>query len=172
MAFMERLRQSQLNVDIFGRGIRFIGDKWDGLAPYRYALAIENSSSRDYWTEKVADCFLAWTVPIYYGCTNLEDYFPPGAFVRIDINEPDKAIEIISSLMSDDDWRRRLPALNEARQLVLDRYQFFPLMCDLVDRHYENEPTAILALRKYQDSFALIKRVKRRMLRFVENLKP
>ncbi|HKI49344.1 MAG TPA: glycosyltransferase family 10, partial [Desulfobacteria bacterium] len=79
-AFLEYIQQKgSLDIDLFGRAVQFIEDKWDGLAPYKYSLAIENSSGPDYWTEKIADCFLSWSVPIYYGCTNLEDYFPPAS---------------------------------------------------------------------------------------------
>ena len=27
-------------------------------------------------SEKIADCFLAWTMPIYYGCPRIAEYFP------------------------------------------------------------------------------------------------
>jgi len=84
MNFLDFLRSSAFPIDLYGKGINYIEDKWDGLALYRYSLAIENSSGLDYWTEKIADCFLSWTVPIYYGCTNLEDYFPAGSFIRIE----------------------------------------------------------------------------------------
>src|ERR1017187_3892577 len=59
------IRARPERVDIFGRGVRYIANKWDALSPYRYSLAVENSNSSDYWTEKVADCFLSWTLPLY-----------------------------------------------------------------------------------------------------------
>ncbi|MDQ7035759.1 MAG: glycosyltransferase family 10 [Anaerolineae bacterium] len=61
MKFLE-LMQQHINFDLWGKGFQPLEDKWDGLAPYRYALAIENHSSRYYWTEKLMDCFLSWTM--------------------------------------------------------------------------------------------------------------
>ena len=105
--FLNFLRQNaRFDIDVFGRGIRYIKDKWDGLAPYKYSLAIENSSGPDYWTEKVADCFLTWTVPIYYGCTNLEEYFPKESFIRIDIGQPEASLKKIREIIDRDDWEK------------------------------------------------------------------
>ncbi|MFA6133503.1 MAG: glycosyltransferase family 10 [Phycisphaerae bacterium] len=126
MQFLANIQKS-IRFDLFGRGFHFIEDKWDGLAPYRYSLAIENYSGPDYWTEKLADCYLAWSMPIYYGCTNIETYFPPESMVRIDITRPDVADQIRQTLSSDL-WRQRRDAIAEARQLILNKYQLFPFL--------------------------------------------
>jgi hypothetical protein len=119
-------RNRPRDVDFFGRGIRYIENKWDALAPYRYSLAIENSNSRDYWTEKVADCFLSWTLPLYDGCPNLEDYFPADSFIRIDASDHVGTLRRIEELRRSDEWARRMPALAESRRRVLHEYQLFP----------------------------------------------
>ncbi len=121
-------RESIPLVDLFGRGIRWIPRKWDALAPYRFSLAIENSSGPWMWTEKVADCFLSWTVPLYFGCTNLEDYFPEASFVRVNPGDPASVIARIQDLLAGDEWERRLPALEIARRRVLEEYQLFPFL--------------------------------------------
>jgi len=133
MAFLRRIRK-QIQLDLFGKGIRYIQDKWDGLAPYKYSLAVENTKARWYWTEKLADCFLAWTMPIYYGCTNISDYFPRESFVELDILDP-FAPEKIREVIASDLWRRNLDAIAYARQLVLDRYQLFPFIAQEISEH-------------------------------------
>ena len=133
LAFLRLLQADRsLDIDLFGRAIHYIEDKWDGLAPYRYSLAVENSSSPDYWTEKIGDCFLTWTVPLYWGCTNLERYFPPDAFIRIDISEPRKTLDFIKRVIDEDDREKRLPALEEAREKILYNYQLFPHIANIV----------------------------------------
>jgi glycosyltransferase involved in cell wall biosynthesis len=133
MCFYEGLKGDRdLNIDIYGYGIRDIEDKWDALAPYKYSLAVENSSSENYWTEKLADCFLSYTLPIYYGCTNLEKYFPENSFIRIDINDYKQSREIIENLVHEDIWKSRLEAIKEARDLVLNKYQLFPFIADYI----------------------------------------
>jgi len=137
-ALLNFIRQDNtLDIDLFGRAIQFIEDKWDGLGPYKYSLAIENSSSPDYWTEKISDCFLAWTVPIYYGCTNLEKYFPEESFIQINIDHPEKSVEKIKSIIEADNWKKRIPAIEEARNRVLHKYQLFPHLVALIRKHSE-----------------------------------
>jgi hypothetical protein len=152
-SFLEQIKKDpSLDLDLYGKEIHFIADKWDGLAPYRYSLAVENTSGPDYWTEKIADCFLTGTVPLYYGCTNLEDYFPQGAFIRIDIGKPAESLAEIKRILTEDDWEHRIPALKEARELVLNRYQFFPYVSDLIHSEHspggEKKPLTIPAYRR------------------------
>ncbi len=85
--FVEKLQTQFPGIDFFGRGDNFIEDKMDGLLAYRYSIAIENSSQPHYFTEKINDCFLSYTVPFYYGCKNIGRYFPEKSFIRIDITD-------------------------------------------------------------------------------------
>jgi hypothetical protein len=137
---------ASLDVDLFGRGVQFIEDKWDSLAPYKYSLAIENSRSSDYWTEKIADCFLSWTIPFYYGCTNLEEYFPEESFIRIDVEKPEIAVDMIQSAIKNNEWEKRLPALKTARELVLNQYQLFPHLAKRIKSHHTNHGDKIVTL--------------------------
>ena len=119
MCFLERI-SGKVEFDLFGRGFTPLADKWDGLAPYRYSIAVENYRGPDYWTEKIADCFLSWTMPIYYGCTNITDYFPPEAMVLIDIDDIEEAVDKIREAIAQDLWRKNLDAIEYARKLVLE----------------------------------------------------
>ena len=121
--FIDQLRKQMPQIDFFGSGTNFLPDKLDGLLPYRYSIAIENSAQPDYFTEKINDCFLSYTVPVYYGCTNIGKYFPERSFITIDIEQPEKAIRTIEELATNDDWAQRFDAVQEARQLVLHKYQ-------------------------------------------------
>ncbi len=121
--FIEQLQKKIPGIDFFGRHTRPLQDKMDGLLPYKYSIAIENSSAPWYFTEKISDCFLAYTVPVYYGCTNISRYFPEKSVIEMDIRKPERAIRIVEDALAADDWNERLPALQEARELVLNRYQ-------------------------------------------------
>lgn len=159
-------KDTTLDIDYYGRAIRFIEDKWDGLAPYKYSIVLQNSSSADYWTDMVADSFLSWTVPIYYGCTNLEAYFPKESFIRIDIEQPERSLEIIKKTIRDDNWEKRLPALAEARTKILYNYQFFPHIAKCI-RNYATES----GINSIQTIPAYHRSAKARFYRFKYKLK-
>ncbi|MBK6526926.1 MAG: hypothetical protein IPG07_16050 [Crocinitomicaceae bacterium] len=82
LSFIEFLRLEKFEFDLYGRGFNPIDDKFQGLKNYKYSIAAENYSADDYWTEKIQDCFLSWCMPIYYGCTNLENIFPKNLISR------------------------------------------------------------------------------------------
>jgi hypothetical protein len=139
LAFLRAL-QKKVDFDLWGRGFTPIDDKWDGIAPYRYALAIENYSGMHYWSEKLADCFLAWTMPIYYGATNITDYFPAESLIIIDITRPREAIEIIREAIASDRYIKHREAIAYARELILEKYQFFPFIVSHI-RQWESQQT-------------------------------
>jgi hypothetical protein len=121
LEFLTRLK-GDMEYDWWGRGIRDLPDKWEGLAPYHYSLAFENFVAEDYWTEKLSDCFLAWTVPIYGGCPNVEAYFPADAMVRLDLANPERARSAVLRALESEPGERVKEALAVARDLVLERY--------------------------------------------------
>jgi hypothetical protein len=40
-----------------------------------FSIAVESSYEKNYFTEKLIDCLLTKTVPIYWGCPNIGDFF-------------------------------------------------------------------------------------------------
>jgi hypothetical protein len=132
--FINYLRKDKYKIDIFGKGINYIEDKFEGLYPYKYSLVVENSFYPHYWTEKIADCFLSWTMPIYMGCMNIEEYFPKGSIVIIDLNDFEKSRKMITHTVMNNLWGKNIKALMEARELVLNKYQFFPRMVNEINK--------------------------------------
>ena len=144
LAFLKNLESnSDFQFSWYGKGIKYIEQKFDGLYPYRYSFALENTSNDHYWTEKIADCFLAWTIPIYAGCKNISDYFPENSFIPIDLDDFKGTKAKLRYLSQSNYWEENLIALQKARTLVLDEYQLFPFLSNLIqkdpnkeERHY------------------------------------
>jgi hypothetical protein len=62
-------------IDVYGNGYNAISNKIISLKDYRYQIVIENTK-KDFWfTEKLIDCFVTGTVPIYYGCPSIKQFF-------------------------------------------------------------------------------------------------
>ncbi|MCX6786450.1 MAG: glycosyltransferase family 10 [Candidatus Kaiserbacteria bacterium] len=133
VAFVAALKEHfKERLDIFGAGVNHINDKWDGIAPYRYHIVIENSVEKDYWTEKLSDAFLAGAYPIYFGCPNIHAYFPEQTLTTIDIRKPAEAIVIIERVLRQDCYTTSQEALVAAKQLILNDYQFFPALHQII----------------------------------------
>ena len=129
LQFVERLKERWPGaIDVYGRGINPVTDKLDAIAPYKYHVVMENSVTPHYWSEKIADCFLGFAYPFYWGCPNISEYFPAQSLTTIDITRPDQAIDVIARAIEQDLATTRRASLLEARQLVLERYNTFAVI--------------------------------------------
>ena len=117
-------------IDIYGRGINDFDDKWDILAPYRYHIVIENSTSEYYWTEKIADCFLAETYPIYHGCSNIQQFFPQEALTTIDIRNFEQTVDTINHVIHENLAEKQKEFILQSKQLILDKYNLFNVIAE------------------------------------------
>ena len=134
-------------IDVFGRGFRPFDDKWDVLRPYKYHVAIENSSEPYYWTEKIADCYLTGTFPIYHGCTNLSDYFRREAFEPIDIRRPEAAIHTIEAVIDSGRYEASAAVLGEMKSRVLGEYNMFEYAARLCDQLNPDAPKQLVSIQ-------------------------
>lgn len=139
--FVMDLKQRLPELELFGRGIRPLADKADALDPFKYHLAIENFYGPHHWTEKLADPFLGACMPVYYGCPNAEDYFPPESFLRVDIYNLEAAVEIIQRAIRDRLYEKNLKAILESRRRVLEEYGPIPQIVKIInERHQPDAP--------------------------------
>jgi len=139
-AFTQKLMAAMPELDVYGRGVRPILDKREAIDPYRYHIAIENQICPHYWSEKLADTFLGFALPIYGGCPNVGDYFPEESYIAIDIRDADAAVARIREAIASNQYDKRLPAILEARRRVLDEHNLFALLNRLIR---ERDPGAV-----------------------------
>ncbi|EDQ35691.2 Glycosyltransferase family 10 (fucosyltransferase) [Hoeflea phototrophica DFL-43] len=99
------IREKGVDAEILGRGYAPFDQKSDGLAPYRYSVIIENVREPGYFTEKLIDCLLCETVPIYWGAQDIDQIFEPGGMLICDSLED---IKTAIGTTSEADYRARL----------------------------------------------------------------
>lgn len=136
--YIKQLIKDNPNIDLYGRGhnAQYYGDsykgplnydgkcKLKGIAPYEYSVTMENSQQNNYFTEKLADTILSWTVPLYWGCPNIDLFFPEESYYNIDINQnlsPEQLEFIVNKPIN-------IEALSEARNLILDKYNIWEVI--------------------------------------------
>ena len=130
MDFLENIQHLPF-LELYGRGINPIQDKWDVLSKSKYAIAYENFQSDYYWTEKIADCFLSYTMPLYFGCNKIDDFFPSNSFIQIDPNDKHSDL-FLTEVVNSNKWEENLDAISKARELVLNEYQLFPFLSNKI----------------------------------------
>lgn len=132
-AFTQRLKKELPELEIYGHGVRYVEHKYEALAPYRFHLSVENRIAEHHWTEKLADPFLSYAVPIYHGCPNADEYFPADSFVAIDINHFEETLKTIKTLLTTkDEYERRLKAVIEARRRILHEYNLPAMLSQII----------------------------------------
>jgi hypothetical protein len=72
--------------DHFGRGFNEISEKKQGLCDYCFSIVVENATYPNMFTEKITDCFMTGTIPIYYGIENIGDFFDIDGIIKLTDN--------------------------------------------------------------------------------------
>ena len=67
-----------------------------GLKDYMFSIVIENCKEDYYFTEKLTDCLLSGTIPIYWGCPSIGDFFNINGMIIFDTL--DELKEILNNL--------------------------------------------------------------------------
>lgn len=91
-------------IDFFGSGInKPIEFKIDALKNYMFSIAMENegpqhlfSPNTDYFSEKLLDCFLSGTIPVYYGNKSIANYFDINGIILFE--DPSTIDSIVDNL--------------------------------------------------------------------------
>jgi hypothetical protein len=73
--------------DVWGSGYKYFDEKEEALQDYRFSICIMNVSTKNYFTEILTDCFFVGTIPIFWGCPNLGDYFNPEGIITFETVE-------------------------------------------------------------------------------------
>ena len=72
---VDSLKQNDIEFSVYGRTVNNIDYKLTALKDYAFSIVIENSKIDYYFTEKLIDCFSTGTIPIYYGCPSIGNFF-------------------------------------------------------------------------------------------------
>ena len=106
-------------------------DSKDSCFEWMFHFAVENCRSPGYFTEKIADCFATFTVPLYYGDQDIGKRWNEAGIIRLD---PARWVEQANALKPED-YTSRLPAL-------VDNYE-------RAKRYWTFERSLLAALREH-----------------------
>lgn len=135
---VNKLLQSDIEFDFYGRGWHHIKDsrykgvaenKHEILRKYEYSIAIENSCEENYASEKIFDCFLNNTIPIYYGCPNISEIYDPNSYELIDLDSENIIVKIKNILLNSNLSYKN--SLYKSKQKYFNDYNIF----NLIEKH-------------------------------------
>lgn len=136
--YVKSLFNGNSPIELYGRGHKkaVYGDNYKGsldydgkcklrgLVDYEYSIVLENSQQTNYFTEKLADALLSWTVPLYWGCPNIIDLFPKKSYHLVNTNIANPIDEVNKLINNPVD----VEALGKARDLILDVYNIWEVI--------------------------------------------
>jgi hypothetical protein len=116
------IRSVQADVHVMGRGYQPFELKQDGLLRYHYSVVIENVPEPDCFTEKLLDCMLCGTLPIYFGPKNIGHYFNLQGMICCQ-SLADFQAAIITAANPPNEIQRRAMAENRQTALIYSNFQ-------------------------------------------------
>jgi hypothetical protein len=94
-----------------------------------FHVAIENSQNQNYFSEKIVDAFLTKTLPVYWGCPNIGDFFDNKGIITF--NNEDELINILNSL-TEEDYNSRKEYIEKNSQIALYYAEYFTRCKDII----------------------------------------
>lgn len=110
------------DVDVYGRGYNEIACKEQGLCDYKFSIVMENSQADWYFSEKLIDCFVTNTVPIYWGCDISKFFNEQGIYKFNTLSELDKVLDSIN----DEIYNNLSNIINENKDIVTNKLYDIP----------------------------------------------
>lgn len=102
------IADADLGIDLYGaRGTAIGYDKAQAYRDYRYAIVVDTSNERNWFSEHLLDAVAFGCVPIYWGCPNIGDYLDARAilpFATLD------ELAAILPLLTEQAYLNRLPS--------------------------------------------------------------
>lgn len=134
---VKKILDSNLDVDIYGRGLdKMFGShkkikgeithKIDALKDYQFSIGIENCNENGYFTEKIGDCVLTDTTPIYMGCPNIQDYLN-----NIHILNPTNPLEQIEEILN----KNLILNQTENKKLFEFKYNLYHQIIGIIEKY-------------------------------------
>lgn len=156
------LSQTIDDFEWYGHGVKFMEKKSDALDDYKYHVAVENHIAPYHWSEKIADPILAECLTFYAGDPKLGEILPSDSFIPIPIDDPEEAEKIIKTSIANNEYEKRLPAIKEAKKLILARYNFESQVLEVIRKSEgqviseTKKPITIYARRELRKHFPMV----------------
>lgn len=120
--FIFFVSHSAKTLDITDQTPKIYGTKLPLFETFQFSIIIECSQQINYFSEKLIDCLLTRTIPIYWGCPNINEYFDTSGWIffnDLDILEKEITSEHYSKYTNtiEDNYHKSLHYANILKNL-------------------------------------------------------
>ena len=152
-------------VDSGGRYLNNIGgnigktkqDKIDFQKEYKFVIACENQSFKEYNTEKLLEAFASGGIPIYWGDPEINKIYNPKAFINYsDFKNMDELKEKIIELDNDDKKYMEYlkePVFNKEFDYRRERKKFEDFLNNIISKDYTEAKKVKMSKEYYTYNF-------------------
>lgn len=106
-------------VDMYGKAFKYIPRKIDALKDYMFSFAMENDYYASYFTEKLHDCLLTGTIPIYLGAPNIGDFYNLNGIIVMERDDEGNVI-FDSEVLTEEYYYDNLDAVKDNYERALN----------------------------------------------------
>ena len=122
--------------DCYGRGTKKpLEKKSDGLNDYHFSIVVENNQAKNYFTEKILDCFACRTIPVYWGAPNIEEFFDKESIITFNTIEE---LENIIPNLNESLYKKLFSSLEINYKKSLQYYDFDEFIYQAIKKRYPN----------------------------------
>ena len=107
--------KNKYDADYWGSAYKSFDIKTAPLADYRFSITIMNAKHNNYFTETLMDTFRCGTVPIFWGCDNIGDFFNEKGILKF--NTGPELFEILDNL-SEELYLEMMPYIKENYEIA------------------------------------------------------
>lgn len=87
------------------KSVNASNDKYATLSKYKFAICYESMGIEGFVSEKIFDCFVAGTIPIYLGAKDIEKYVPKNTFIDKRLFKDYKELDNYIRGMSENEYK-------------------------------------------------------------------
>ena len=98
--------RGKYEVDFWGSAYNGFESKLTPLKDYRFSITVMNANHKNYFTETLVDTFRCGTIPIFWGCDNIGEFFDEKGILKFETGP--ELFEILDNL-SEELYNEMLP---------------------------------------------------------------
>lgn len=132
--FAKFLEMKEIDINAFGsKKFYFKNYKSDlnlfnqslGIFPYKYCLISDSNETPNIFSSNILDCIICETLPIYYGCCNIERWIDKNCFIRLELSDFEKDYKKVKKIIDEDEYSKRIKIIKKEKERILKNYNLY-----------------------------------------------